>query len=273
MKRSKPQAGGSKQPAFPQGLAQPALRALANAGFDHLEQLASVPEEKVRNLYGIGPNALRKLRDALAARGLSFAEFAPAGIAKAPDNFADLWCADRERQGTAFQPILDQTSHPVEWAYEVWDEVLAQLTDKNNRTRSLAAQVMCNLAKSDPKKRMLRDFPTLFAVVNDERVVTARHALQAMGKVGCAGRRQSELLVSALEKRFSDCVTHKNCTLIRDEIIESLRKVFDAAQDETTRTCAKALIELEGDPKYKKKYLTLWPRKKPLVLCHSLIFG
>jgi uncharacterized protein YdhG (YjbR/CyaY superfamily) len=58
---------------FPKGLAQPALRALASAGFDHLEQLASVSEEDVRSLHGIGPNALKKLQSALTALSLDFA--------------------------------------------------------------------------------------------------------------------------------------------------------------------------------------------------------
>jgi hypothetical protein len=108
---------------------------------------------------------------------------------------------------------------------------------------------------------MLRDFPALFDVVTDERFVTARHALQAMWKVGRVGKNYQELVVSALERRFADCVTHKNCTLIRYDIIECLRKLFDAVQDETVRTRAKALIELEGNAKYRKKYSTLWPKK------------
>jgi uncharacterized protein YdhG (YjbR/CyaY superfamily) len=58
---------------FPSGLAQPALRALANAGIDHLEQLASISEEDVRSWHGIGPNALKTLHAALTSLGLSFA--------------------------------------------------------------------------------------------------------------------------------------------------------------------------------------------------------
>ncbi len=68
----KKKPSSSKSP-FPPGLAQPALRALAGAGYDHLEQLASVPEADVRSLHGIGPNALAKLRDALTSQGLCFA--------------------------------------------------------------------------------------------------------------------------------------------------------------------------------------------------------
>jgi hypothetical protein len=243
---------------FPK-LSQPALRALAGAGYDHLEQLAKAPESALSCLHGVGPDALGKLREALNAIGLSFAVARSSG--SVPSNFADLWCDDRLRQGEAFRQVLELTSDPVEWAYDVWDKVLEQLTDKNNRNRSIAAQILCNLAKSDPSQRTLRDFPALFDVVTDERFVTARHALQAMWKVGCVGKTHQDLVVAALEDRFSECVTHNNCTLIRYDIIECLRRLFDAVHNDEIRTRAKALIELECDPKYKKKYLTLWPKK------------
>jgi hypothetical protein len=58
---------------FPPKLSQPALRALAAAGFTRLEQLAAVREADLKKLHGIGPNALAQLRSALAERGLAFA--------------------------------------------------------------------------------------------------------------------------------------------------------------------------------------------------------
>jgi hypothetical protein len=129
-------------------------------------------------LHGFGPSAIDKLRTALKEIGLSFA---PARMTSSvPTNFADLWCDDRMRQGTTFQKVLELTSQPVDLAYHVWDEVLNQLSDKNNRNRSIAAQVLCNLAKGDPSQKLLQDFPALFDVVTDERIVTARHGLQAM---------------------------------------------------------------------------------------------
>ncbi|MFN8375612.1 MAG: DNA-binding protein [Anaerolineae bacterium] len=54
-------------------LAAPAQRALAGAGYSRLEQLAQVSEDDLNKLHGIGPNALKQLREALAAKGLSFA--------------------------------------------------------------------------------------------------------------------------------------------------------------------------------------------------------
>jgi hypothetical protein len=59
---------------LPIELAAPARRALAAAGYQRLEQLAKVSEAEIAQWHGIGPNALKQLRQALAARGLSFAD-------------------------------------------------------------------------------------------------------------------------------------------------------------------------------------------------------
>ena len=53
-------------------LAQPAARALSAAGIRSLKQLTGYGEEEIRQLHGIGPNALEKLREALSAQGLTF---------------------------------------------------------------------------------------------------------------------------------------------------------------------------------------------------------
>ena len=59
---------------LPTGLAAPARRALVGAGYVRLEQLTKVSEAEIKQLHGIGPNALKQLRRALDAKGLSFAD-------------------------------------------------------------------------------------------------------------------------------------------------------------------------------------------------------
>jgi len=54
-------------------LAGPARRALAGAGYSRLEQLASARRSDLAKLHGMGPNALARLSEALAARRLRFA--------------------------------------------------------------------------------------------------------------------------------------------------------------------------------------------------------
>ena len=54
------------------GLSAPARRALASVGYEHLEQLTAAREGELAKLHGMGPKALRVLKDVLAQRGLAF---------------------------------------------------------------------------------------------------------------------------------------------------------------------------------------------------------
>ena len=176
-------------------------------------------------------------------------------------NLDNIRPEDKEVQNRAFMAVLERTDKPVDWAYDVWAELIADLTHKDNHRRAIAAQVLCNLAMSDPKKRMLKDFDALLAVTRDERFVTARHCMQALWKVGTAGKAQQQILVKGLERRFNECTAEKNCTLIRYDIIVSLRNLYDAVHDESIKAKALELIETEGDAKYRKKYATVWRQK------------
>ena len=59
---------------LPAKLAQPARRALAQAGYLRLEQFTQLREEEVQKLHGMGPKAIELIRQALADSGKSFAE-------------------------------------------------------------------------------------------------------------------------------------------------------------------------------------------------------
>jgi len=98
-------------------------------------------------------------------------------------------------------------------------------------------------------------------VTKDERFVTARHCMQALWKVGAVGKKQQKKLIAGLTGRFAECATEKNCTLIRYDISQSLRNLYDAVKDEAVRKKALDLIETEPDLKYRKKYASLWKAK------------
>lgn len=123
----------------------------------------------------------------------------------------------KDRHDLAFAGLMNATELPVAWAYALWDDLLAILRDGNNRQRSIAAQVLSNLAKSDPQQRMATDVAALLSVTKDEHFVTARHCLQSLWLVGAAGEPQREALVKGLVVRFEECAAEKNCTLIRYE--------------------------------------------------------
>ena len=59
---------------LPEGLSRPAQRALAAAGYERLDELAQVREADVAALHGMGPKGIRILKEAMAQRGLAFAD-------------------------------------------------------------------------------------------------------------------------------------------------------------------------------------------------------
>ncbi|MEC0767083.1 hypothetical protein [Bacillus atrophaeus] len=172
--------------------------------------------------------------------------------------FENLEAKDKNLQIEAFQNIIKATKGKVDWAYEVWDQLLEWLTDPDNHRRARAAQFLAGLAISDPDKRMLRDFPALWEVTNDSKFVTARHSLQSIWKVGLSGPEQREMVLTHIIDRFKNGMNEKHYTLIRYDLIIGLRKLYDELKDEHIKKIAMELIESEEDSKYQKKYLSAW---------------
>lgn len=173
-------------------------------------------------------------------------------------NLDNLHSQDRQIQGKAFEALLQATEEPVDWAYEAWDELLEMLSSPDNHERAIGAQILSNLAKSDPKNRIRKDFPALLAQTKDDRFVTARHTLLSLWKIGATGKKQQKMVVDGLEQRFTECSAEKNCTLIRYDIIVVLKKLYDQVMDEKIKEKALAWIETEPDLKYRKKYTKVW---------------
>lgn len=71
--KSKNSSSGPQENDFPK-IGQPALRALTAAGIHRLEQLTRFSEDELKQLHGMGPKALGILRQALADKGLAFAD-------------------------------------------------------------------------------------------------------------------------------------------------------------------------------------------------------
>jgi len=170
----------------------------------------------------------------------------------------ELKSSNKESQDQAFLSLSEMTKQPVAWAYGVWDDLLCLISEGDNRQRSIAGQLLCNLAQSDPEKRIVKDAAVLLGLTKDERFVTARHCLLSLWKVANAGPRQRNVIVDGLVRRFKECANEKNCTLVRYDIQCTLRRIDDLTPDPQLRSAAEELIQLEEDPKYKKKYATAW---------------
>jgi len=166
--------------------------------------------------------------------------------------------SDKDVQGRVFQALMAMTETPVDWGYDVWDELVTDLAHGDNRVRAIAAQVLCNLAKSDPEQRIIAALPELMVVTADERFVTARHCLQSLWKIGVTGPLPRETYRQALAARFAAAREEKNGTLVRSDIVESLGRVHAATDDMAIAHTAHELIASEEDVKYRGKYAKVW---------------
>src|SRR6266542_2945969 len=103
---TQPQQGDLQESDLPDKLAKPARRALTQAGYSRLEQLSELTEAEVKQLHGIGPNALDQLRRALRAQGLSFA---------GKDKGNEMKKATAKADATPSQRITDQIAELADW--------------------------------------------------------------------------------------------------------------------------------------------------------------
>ncbi|MFG1941875.1 hypothetical protein [Nonomuraea sp. NPDC048826] len=62
------QAGAGEIGDLPKAIGRPATRALANAGITTLDQVAHLSDAELAALHGVGPKAVRILRETLATR-------------------------------------------------------------------------------------------------------------------------------------------------------------------------------------------------------------
>lgn len=171
-----------------------------------------------------------------------------------------LYDENADTRYEAFKCIIEITNKQITWVYEIWDELLKLLQSKNNHVRTIAVQLLSNLAKSDSENRLLNDFGQLIVVTKDEKFVTARHSLQCLWKIAVVKPEFREMVLGQLTERFNGAMQEKNGTLIRYDIIEVFRKAFDVNQDSSFKNIALELIESEPDLKYRKKYAGLWKK-------------
>lgn len=171
---------------------------------------------------------------------------------------ADRESEDRNAQYRALVGLFEMTEQPVDWAYEVWDRFLSELTHREGHKRAFATQMLARLAISDPEGRILRDFPKVAAVMKDEKTVTARHTLQSIWRVGLAGAEQEAMVLEALESRFREGAQEKHGTLVRTDVVTALGRLFRETDAETVEARANALMDAEPDEKQRKKQRAAW---------------
>ena len=166
----------------------------------------------------------------------------------------DLVSSDDKVRMNALDTVLKLTDKKVAWVYDIWDDLFEMLEHENSFHRSIAIKVICNLAKSDSEDRLSKSIDFLLAHTKDEKFITSRQCIQSVWKVAVASKRSRKKVLGLLEKRFRECPDEKHYNLIRTDIIQSIKFIYDTEKDDKLLTSAQTLITEEKDVKYRKKY-------------------
>lgn len=178
---------------------------------------------------------------------------------RAHELVTEIASSDRDVQGRAYETLLSATAATVPWGYDVWPAIVEGLGAKDNRLRSICAQILANLAAySDPEDRILGDLDHLAAVMGDNRFVTARHATQAFWKVGLGGEGPCAATAAALSRRFRTCADEKNAGLVRTDIIAALARLDQARPGAGIEQVARDLIDEAPDTTSRRKQNAAW---------------
>jgi hypothetical protein len=166
----------------------------------------------------------------------------------------NLGSTDDKVRLAALQIVLKITENKVDWVYDVWDDLVDKLGNENSYQRSIAIMVLCNLAKSDSENRIEGPLNRLLAHTKDDKFITSRQCIQNIWKVAAVNGRARKAILDHLEKQFAGCAEEKHYNLIRQDIIQAIRLLYDYKEDDRLLAWAKEMTKKEKDEKYRKKY-------------------
>jgi len=120
--------------------------------------------------------------------------------------------------------------HPL-ILYPEWDYFVGLLGSSNSYHRSIALQIIANLTKVDDKARFDGIFDQYFGLLDDEKVVTARHLAQSAGRIVRAKPHLQARITERLLEIDGTHHTQERKDLIKADIIQSFEEFFQDSGD------------------------------------------
>ena len=96
--------------------------------------------------------------------------------------------------------------------YPYWDTLLAKLSSDNSYQRSLGMMLMAENARWDTEGKMERDIAVCLNILNDEKPITVRQGVQALG------------VIAQAKPALRHKITEKIASIDLSQIRESMRK-------------------------------------------------
>ncbi|MFL2078509.1 hypothetical protein ACEN4K_08405 [Marinilactibacillus psychrotolerans] len=109
---------------------------------------------------------------------------------------------DWETRNKAVLLLIEAVNRKVDWAYEVWDKLVDDLSSSNMELRLRAGQLLSYLAISDSEQRILEIFPEIWDITYDLDYESSLDLFQSTWKIGLAGAEQKKYYFKPMKKDF-----------------------------------------------------------------------
>jgi HEAT repeat protein len=164
---------------------------------------------------------------------------------------------DDNARYSAFQALLRLTETPVDWFGSYREVLVGKLADENSYQRSIAAMLLCNLAKSAKSGEFDAILDAMMPLADDENFITQRQYLQNIWKVAIADGAYRDRIVRQMIEEFNLSAARKHCNLLRLDILSTMIRIMRHEDAEDLRNAIGAMIDSETDEKSRKKYLKM----------------
>ena len=98
----------------------------------------------------------------------------------------------------------------------------------------------------------------LLRLTEEENLVVSRQTLQSIWKAAAKDKEIQKRVVDHLVGLYDRSSRIKHGNLVRQDIVQSLRNLYDTNGETAIREKAYRLIEKEQNPIYRKKFASYW---------------
>lgn len=155
----------------------------------------------------------------------------------------------------ALDILLKKTEEKVDWFDDAFGVLIGKLDEDNSFQRSIGVMLLANLAKSDTTRVLAGYIDNIVGHTRDEKFITARQTIQNLWKFAVVNEEYKTTIVKHLTEQFADCIYGKHYNLIRLDIAQAMYDIYKVDGDDRLVEHIRELVEIEDDPKHKKKYL------------------
>lgn len=145
---------------------------------------------------------------------------------------AGLVSKDDAYRYNCFQVVYQISLEQPEVLYPEWDRFVALLGSGNSYHRSIGGRLLASLAGADTEGRFDGILDRCFALLDDEKIITARQFAQHVGRIA---RAKPHLRDEIIERLLAVDATHHQAgrkDLLKGDVVTVLEELLDDVPDQ-----------------------------------------